>query len=46
LITTPAGVAAVSFPGAGAVDIDVGDDGTIDDSAPTCLDPRLAMCTV
>jgi len=39
-----ASTAKVFYKPDGSVDIDKTGDGTIDDSAPNCLDPRLLMC--
>ena len=35
---------AIAFRGGGAVDIDAGDDGTIDQSLASCVDPSLFAC--
>jgi hypothetical protein len=36
----------VSYTGSGGVTIDLGEDGTVDQTFPTCLDPALFVCPV
>jgi hypothetical protein len=42
--TFASGTHEISYPGGGAVDIDLGANGSVDDSYASCDDPSLASC--
>jgi hypothetical protein len=43
-ITTPEGPGAIEYQSDGSVQVDIDNDGTFDNTFPSCIDPMLQLC--